>query len=85
MKLYTAQWIESGKLGQRTYTTKTTLLEFAREKVQAEHCGPVNVWVYDVVGPIVAALALSHDRAEWWSKKTYLGTVLKSGAFTKGR
>jgi hypothetical protein len=85
MKLYTAQWIEGGRLGQRTYTTQKTLLEFAREKVQAEHCGPFNIWAYTVTGPVAAALAQSHDRSEWWDKKEYLGTVLKSGTFTKGR
>jgi hypothetical protein len=83
MKLFTATWNEARKAGQKTFHTRTQAVEFAREKVQGEQCSPVSIWRYTLTGPVLHAICCAHDGVEWWDKREYEGTVMKSGKFTR--
>lgn len=82
MKIYTTQWAENGRVGQRSFHTKALALEFGREKVRSADATPVSVWLYEAAGPSLHLLISAHDKAVWWDHKTYVGTVLKSGNWT---
>lgn len=82
MKLISASWTDNGKAAQRSFSQKKLAVEFARERVKSESCGPVALWVYEGSGPVAALLREAHDGTKWWDSRTYAGCVLKSGKFT---
>lgn len=80
--LVTAYWLDNGRAAQRSFLLRREAIEFARERVQSESCGPVALWRYESKGTALALLMEAHDGGEWWDTRTYVGCVLKNGSFT---
>jgi len=85
MNIWTTQWNENGKAGQRSFAQKKLAVDFAVEKVKSPDCGAIGLWRLnaDPKHTHASLLAQSHDRDAWWDTKTYEGTILKSGQLTR--
>ena len=84
MNIWTTQWNENGKAGQRSFAQKKWAIDFAVEKVKAPECGAISLWrLASASSTHASLLAQSHDRDAWWDSKTYEGTILKSGQLTR--